>query len=74
MYIASNYFAGASKVLQFIVLGEIPGTQTYIDFTILLNVVLSILGIILLLVLARRAIRRYFDRKFSLIRLELISL
>jgi hypothetical protein len=61
-------------VLQFIVLGEIPGTNTQIDFTLLLNIFLGLIGSVLLLVLARRAMRRYMQKKVAFIRLELISL
>jgi len=61
-------------MLQFIVLGEIPGTHTYFDLTLLLNVVLGMLGFVLVTALVRRSIQRYFDRKFNVIRLELISL
>jgi hypothetical protein len=61
-------------MLQFIVLGQIPGTHLQVDFTLLVNIFGALMCGYLGYVLLRRALRRYFEKKFSFIRLELISL
>ncbi len=62
------------KVLQFIVLGQIPGTQTYVDLTLIINILGGIVIVCMLYVLFRRAIRRALDYKFKFIQLQLFSL
>ncbi len=61
-------------MLQFIVLGQIPGTQTYVDLTSILNILGSVIIARLMYALFRRAIRRAFTKRVQFIQLELITL
>jgi len=62
------------KVLDSIVLGQIPGTHIQMDFAIVLNVVGGMFAAWFIFVLIRRALRRSKDAVIELHSIELISL
>lgn len=61
-------------MLQFIVLGQIPGTHLQVDITLIINILGGMLLTRLVYALLRRSIRRMFDKKVRFLQLELISL
>ena len=67
-------FRGGIYVLEFMVLGQVPGTHLYVDITLLINAFGGLLLVRLLYALLSRTIRRMFDKKVRFIQLELMSL
>ncbi len=61
-------------MLNFIVLGQIPGTGTQLDFSMLINVAGTLGVAFLLYVLVKRYFHRAKDALIEFLSLEMISL